>query len=46
MKISGLEAFDGTPLLDIKPYKPDNSILDARVPRWFSDLNALTGKSP
>ena len=39
LKVEGLDALDGTPVLDIKPYSPRNdSVDDARVPRWITDL--------
>jgi tRNA (adenine37-N6)-methyltransferase len=35
LKVEGLDAFDGTPVLDIKPYIPGyDSVSEARVPRW------------
>ncbi len=37
----GLEAFDGTPVLDIKPYTPERVIAGIRVPRWYRDLDVL-----
>jgi tRNA (Thr-GGU) A37 N-methylase len=39
--VRGLEAFDGTPVLDIKPYTPERVIADVGVPRWYSDLDVL-----
>jgi tRNA-Thr(GGU) m(6)t(6)A37 methyltransferase TsaA len=41
LDVRGLEAFDGTPVLDIKPYTPERVIADVRVPRWYSDLDVL-----
>ena len=36
LTVSGLDAIDGTPVVDIKPYQPDyDSPPDARTPRWF-----------
>ena len=32
--VKGLDLFDGTPVLDIKPYSRDRCIEDARVPEW------------
>ncbi len=38
LTVKGLDAIDGTPILDIKPYTPAfDRINDARVPSW-SDL--------
>lgn len=35
LKVQGLDAIDGTPVLDIKPYIPGyDSATDARVPDW------------
>jgi tRNA-Thr(GGU) m(6)t(6)A37 methyltransferase TsaA len=41
LDVRGLEAFDGTPVLDIKPYTPERVVADAKVPRWYSDLDVL-----
>jgi tRNA-Thr(GGU) m(6)t(6)A37 methyltransferase TsaA len=36
LKVQGLDAIDGTPVIDIKPYIPDiDSVANARVPRWM-----------
>ena len=35
LKVAGLDAIDGTPVIDIKPYIPGyDSVADARVPAW------------
>ena len=35
LTVSGLDAIDGTPVIDIKPYLPRNdSVTDARTPAW------------
>ncbi|MFH0914235.1 MAG: tRNA (N6-threonylcarbamoyladenosine(37)-N6)-methyltransferase TrmO [Chloroflexota bacterium] len=34
LRVEGLDALDGTPVIDIKPYLPDDSVKDARVPSW------------
>jgi tRNA-Thr(GGU) m(6)t(6)A37 methyltransferase TsaA len=36
--VRGLEAFDGSPVLDIKPYTPDRAIQDVGVPEWYRRL--------
>jgi tRNA-Thr(GGU) m(6)t(6)A37 methyltransferase TsaA len=37
LKVRGLDAIDGTPVLDIKPYIPDIDAVDgARVPPWMA----------
>jgi len=36
LTVSGLDAFDGTPVIDIKPYLPrHDSATDARTPDWL-----------
>ena len=36
LKVSGLDAIDGTPVIDIKPYIPGyDSPSDVRVPKWI-----------
>ncbi len=39
LKVRGLDAIDGTPLIDIKPYLPRDTILQARYPEWVSRLS-------
>lgn len=37
LKVTGLDAIDGTPVLDIKPYIPDdNSPTEAKTPDWLT----------
>jgi tRNA-Thr(GGU) m(6)t(6)A37 methyltransferase TsaA len=37
LRVRGLDAIDGTPVIDIKPYIPGlDSVDDARVPRWMT----------
>ena len=38
LKVKGLDAIDGTPLIDIKPYLPGNGVGDARFPQWVNRL--------
>ena len=38
VRVRGLDAIDGTPVLDIKPYAPVFDRRDARVPEWFDEL--------
>lgn len=34
--VEGLDAFDGAPVIDLKPYLPQNdSVADAEVPTWI-----------
>ena len=38
LKVEGLDAIDGTPVIDIKPYIPGyDSVPDARVPTWAAN---------
>ena len=35
LKVSGLDALEGSPIVDIKPYSPrGDSVPDARTPEW------------
>ncbi|MFQ5710597.1 MAG: tRNA (N6-threonylcarbamoyladenosine(37)-N6)-methyltransferase TrmO [Candidatus Geothermarchaeales archaeon] len=38
LKVRGLDAIDGTPVLDIKGYDPMDAAEDARVPEWWMRL--------
>jgi tRNA-Thr(GGU) m(6)t(6)A37 methyltransferase TsaA len=38
LKVIGLDAIDGTPVLDIKPYLPGDSVAKAKVPDWINKL--------
>ena len=41
LRVRGLDAIDGTPVLDVKPYLPHyDSIPDARVPDWVAEAQA------
>jgi tRNA-Thr(GGU) m(6)t(6)A37 methyltransferase TsaA len=38
LKVKGLDALDGSPVLDIKPYIPRADLIsDARVPKWAAN---------
>lgn len=38
LRVKGLDAIDGTPVIDIKPYIPRYySVADAKVPQWLTD---------
>jgi tRNA-Thr(GGU) m(6)t(6)A37 methyltransferase TsaA len=39
LTVRGLDAFDGTPVLDIKPFDPWDTAKDVTVPRWWTKLN-------
>ena len=36
--VTGLDHFDGTPVLDIKPYQPDYRTENYRLPEWYVKL--------
>jgi len=36
--VEGLDLFDGTPVLDIKPYTPGRAVARVSVPEWYSRL--------
>ena len=39
LRVRGLDAIDGTPVLDVKPYVPAfDRVEDARVPGWMQEL--------
>ena len=38
LAVRGLDAFDGTPVLDIKPFDSWDMAKDARVPSWWTKL--------
>jgi len=39
LKVEGLDAIDGTPVIDIKPYVPEyDSAAKATVPQWIANL--------
>lgn len=38
LEVRGLDAIDGTPVLDIKPYYPSYDKKDAHVPEWVDRL--------
>ncbi len=44
LKVKGLDAYDGTPILDIKPYTSDRAIPNVKVPEWYEGLLKKTGK--
>jgi len=39
LKVVGLDAINGTPVVDIKPYLPGDSIPDAKVADWVHKLH-------
>ncbi len=36
LKVKGLDAFHGTPVIDIKPYLPGDTPLEVRTPAWLT----------
>lgn len=38
LRVRGLDAMNGTPILDIKPYLPKDCVPDARFPEWVLQL--------
>lgn len=38
LRVSGLDLFDGTPVLDIKAYTPCRNVRIIRVPEWYVRL--------
>jgi len=44
LTVRGLDAFNGTPVLDVKPYDPWDAIKDAKVPKWWRRLEEERSK--
>ena len=42
--VSGLDMFNGTPVLDIKPYRADYRIDDFTLPEWYQKLRSKVGE--
>jgi len=38
LTVRGLDAFDGTPIIDVKPYNHWDIIGDVKVPKWWLEL--------
>ncbi len=38
LEVEGLDLYDGTPVLDIKPYTPSRRINDITVPEWYREI--------
>jgi len=36
--VAGIDLFDGTPVVDIKPYQPDYQVNEYAVPAWYLKL--------
>ena len=41
--VRGLDCFDGTPVLDIKPYRPDYRAEDYELAHWYRTLRLRVG---
>jgi tRNA-Thr(GGU) m(6)t(6)A37 methyltransferase TsaA len=37
--VTGLDALDGSPILDIKPYYQDSQLSSVRIPAWMREIN-------
>lgn len=44
LTVRGLDAFDGTPVLDIKPFDPWDTATEVRVPEWWKRLEQERAK--
>ncbi len=42
-KLSGLDAYDGTPVLDLKPYTPGRVVKEFRLPPWYEQILRKAG---
>jgi tRNA-Thr(GGU) m(6)t(6)A37 methyltransferase TsaA len=40
LTVRGLDAFDGTPVIDVKPFDSWDKAKDARVPAWWTKLES------
>jgi tRNA (adenine37-N6)-methyltransferase len=43
LRVSGLDYFDGTPILDIKGYRPGYRVEKFEVPAWYKTLQDARG---
>ncbi|MEM2153511.1 MAG: tRNA (N6-threonylcarbamoyladenosine(37)-N6)-methyltransferase TrmO [Nitrososphaeria archaeon] len=44
--VRGIDVFDGTPVIDIKPYTPHRRVEKLNVPNWFSNITKFIGCEP
>jgi tRNA (adenine37-N6)-methyltransferase len=44
--VRDLDYFDGTPVLDIKPYQAGYRVEEYRIPRWVTELTLKAGLPP
>jgi tRNA (Thr-GGU) A37 N-methylase len=46
LSVRGLDAIDGTPVLDVKPYIPYfDSVPEATVPAWITSMDERPARS-
>jgi tRNA (Thr-GGU) A37 N-methylase len=45
LRVEGIDLFDGTPVLDIKPYDAGRVVRDFKVPEWLEKLQQRVRKS-
>lgn len=45
LTVKGLDAYDGTPVLDVKPFDMWDIAIDAKVPDWWKKLEAERKKA-
>lgn len=38
LKVKGLDAFNKTPILDLKPYSPQRKIKNFKLPEWYNRI--------
>ncbi len=46
LTVRGLDAFNGTPVLDIKPYDFWDEAKDSKVPKWWAKLESEKTRKP
>ena len=45
LTVKGLDAYDGTPVLDVKPYDPWDIAENVKVPEWWRKLNRESNRN-
>jgi tRNA-Thr(GGU) m(6)t(6)A37 methyltransferase TsaA len=43
LSVSGIDLFDGTPVIDIKAYQPDYNVDQYSLPKWYVELMSRAG---
>jgi tRNA-Thr(GGU) m(6)t(6)A37 methyltransferase TsaA len=46
LTVRGLDAYDGTPVLDVKPYDTWECVANARMPEWWMKLEKERPQKP